>query len=1533
MEPKDFELRAGLSVSDFDFTPHSKLDPSSVASMAAKESAISGGDYPAIRDGLTNSNGRQSWVDMHSARMQELVAETQSELSNIMLDPTLSAEQRAEMLNLSTNVADNLPSLGELLLENGLLAPVEEEDEAAFASRSDLVDMIADVNTSKERIQGVVNAYAASLDPNFGSMVADFGELMVPFSEFLWFRSLENSEGRDIGLANLGGLKEKVFKQWKSLPFDQQERFIQEMLNYVHDNPSLVVRGENDLFAIDALEKISGMSDYSDAERVFDNVVGVLDAIGMGWAAKAAVDVFRPVSIAQKMAVRGKPAPTSPASAMRVTNDTSATEAHIAVAADETGELAEPLYGTSRSDALADDLLPEPDIMPNEVPVKPRFDEPGMLRDTRKTRGGSEFTQSEVDAMVDIQGAKLQNVDGMKLHPNSLKIVTDNDDGSIVFKALYHPIKGGWRTANKALENAEYAFREQGLTKKDFTLLARRGDSWVETTESELRGRKALRDGFTAKKQKIPADLKDLDYAVSINFRYQPGPADIPEQVFERFTIKANWFDRLPAFFARLKSGSVQQHIIPADNMFQAQFTRPASAAVDREVRYRKLLVETFEKFSKAYSKLKAPRREQMRDYIEEANHKGLKFNVTELYARGFSEDEIATLKEWRRANDAMWYSTNQDLALSMRNKGMMLFKDLSGTKLVVKPVKRGGVSSSTKFKDTAVEGASQSFSKQELDDLYESGGYIAKLPEPTKMDGEWVENIIVRNNTDAFARRINDDDLLLAYRDGYYPVMYDAHFFVEETLKDGSKITVGAARTQKEAQKIVDDFISRDETKTYSFREDKNNPQEGFSESDSVWALATNAGTSAQRLRGQRLVAPSDPEDLTLSKHLVDPLESVAAQISQLARRIEVRPWLETSKARWLASYSKYLDLPKGPDHSPAFPNKVEDIKLNLSSGGGNKDLADARSMFNYIHALENGYVNQIDDGIKMMMHFGANMLEAAGATKASAALRDATRGASATSKAKGTTFKLFLAANPPRQLVIQGHQVVQLTAINPTYLAGPMQRDLFRLGKVMRGVVDDPEAVKMWEELQRSGLQLAVDANNLVRQDELRLAELSTAGKTKKALVDSTINLAQKVGFDTAEQFVLVTSWLTHRDMAIKAGKRLTRRELENIAGQSRIYTYNMNRAGDMPYNQNSLNVILQFLQVPHKAILQPLMSRSLDPVQKTRLLAWNGLMYGVPAGIFGSLLPDRWFSDGEKGVPSVSKQILEQGLEDVMFNYMLSQMYGEDVQIDWGDLAPGNIYGFNEQLVALATLNFSEAVANAPATSLFFGNNPRVSKAFTTTARYFHLVDDYDDPELDTKYTDVVNSAMSLFSGYSNGFKARYAYHNGKKINSYGNITDDDVNRVEAAAQLFGFRTKTEEGVREARDEFYGDAEYRSQLPKDVEKWYTTLKQHLGNRSQTLAERDLARRALSEAMAVFGPHQQEFRKELVRLIQRDADRGIYDFTEGLRAEMGIMDEKDVREIIAKMPRGPERDALIESLDIVLLSKERAESIVKGN
>ena len=1529
MELQDFHDMASGAISKADFQNQSsnqlKVGGATASNLAAQEAIMysdgSAESYRQLRQELLDEGTRRNYLERRDERRRQDLQQLNQHAPEILLDPNLDDVEKVGFLSGIKEASSTYKeSSMDRVLENSIITPDPKETDDAYEAKLNLSDIVGEVNEHKRRQQALINATEMAKDQGVLDKILDLGELMAPFAEWIHVDKL-NRELIGEGNAILPGQqKQQIYEYTRSLPLEKRAEITEQIIALVEDHENVVLPDGNDLASLETLHRMMIDNDYSNAERWFDNVVPILDAIGVGELVRLAKGGVKAITTSEKATSVAKSVATDvkPTSVSQVVKEGSPDRAraiHRAIDQDPTDEAATALSGTNRDEALAKDLLPEPDVADGKVPNKVSMDgprpEPEDVKTLRNRDARSEITEAEEARVITKVKEDLEDIAGIREHPESMKIRA-NEDGTTKFSLMYRPKDSGWKTAAAALENAKFAYRSYGLNEENLTLYMRVRDEWVPTTQKELAARKELRDQYSKRRKKIPAELKEIDYAVGIDYDYRFAPEDL--QIEGLLSIKRNWADLFKPWVANLGQGSVTQHVVDYSSSIHPRIVEPAYAKTDKAVALKKAYVDLFADFTKKYSGISKDRREYVADYIHEANAKGIKFDITDLKARGFNDKEIEALDSWRTGNDAMWYAANDDLVVTLRGKGYNMFVDSnSNTNLIAKPVKRGAVTQNTDIYRSDLN-AIVNITKDDLDNFYSGGGTVAKLKSPIEVNGDYVEYIHVPNKSGAgYLRKIRDNETVLAYREGYYPVMYDANFFIKKFVKtkngDEIEVTIASAKTKADAEKYVTDMTQNNTDPNVRFvnEEDKTSKAERAKRlSEKAFDVASAAGLSSQRHRGAGLKDATAGAAIDSRQHLRDPLDAVASQVAVLSERASLRRYLETTKRRWMQSYGDQLELPKDFNGNDLFPAKVSDITGKM--GANKKMVADARTLFNNINHLENGYANSVDATYKAMMNSTADLISGDAKFKKSLEgwMRDSSKG-SPTSAAKGAVFKMFLAANPARQILVQSHQTVQLLAINPTYTLKGMPEDLFRIGRVMRGYKGDPEAAKMWEELRLSGMLDAVDENNLVRNDVQKLADISLGQKIRGAAA-TPLNVAQKIGFDKGEQMVLVSSWLAHRDMAIKAGKALTPRTYEEIAGKARAFTYAMNKAGDMPYNTNSLAVVAQFLQVPHKALLQPLTNRSLTRTQRGQLLAFNTIMYGIPVGTMSFLY------DHMKEGPV--RDTLEHGLEDVLLNGIFTTFTGEQQQLDWGDFAPSDITGMGEFVTALATLNIGQMISNAPATSLFFGGNPRLTNAAKTAARYFHLTDDYDDPELDTKFTDVAIAFGNLFSGFSNGAKARYAWESRKKVSSLGNLTDEDITKFEAFMQFFGIQTKTESGRRRVNEIRYGNS-WGDADESDMEIWYRELKSHLTRRGQSLQEREIQQRVLSEAWRAFGAKEMKARESLFRRIQNDVKENDFTIFKEIQTQMGVMTNSEVREMINSMPDSKNRDLMNQTLD----------------
>ena len=1165
----------------------------------------------------------------------------------------------------------------------------------------------------------------------------------------------------------------------------------------------------------------------------------------------------------------------------RNTNPTKARAAHELAATDRTGQASQALYGTTRAEAVAHDSLPEVaranDSVMNKVslPDAPVITGPqkanARVMDVADTNGALYLTDAEKVATATRIINDFNNVMGLVTRNEMSVPKASAIGGKVDIDVTYGPRDNGWASGKDAFEKVKNSLRHYGVRDSDLTLLRRDGDDYV------------------------PAKVEDAeeggDFLVKVNY-----PANLDAGSIEDWNdldVLYNFFDRLPAVFGG-RMGSFQRHILDAHSMLHPTITLGANVSVDRASQLEKVLLELTKSFTDKYNDLSRVSQAAVEKEIKRANKEGKNRSTVSLKADGLGDEEVAALQSWKEVWDTMYWLENADLVKSLRNRRYELLEDPSGnTRLFAKPIPRNVAGSHKRAYDPET-GQMVNLQKEDLTDLYEKGGTIATLRTKLVIDPEEAAEFVISRNQPGgpFLRKLRDDDQVLNYREGYYTVYYDAPKFIDKVVKDSkgnvikrgavatAQDTVTAARFQKRFQKEADEgveYVVRDNRERMRFDGDDN------------WSLQEASGRTAQRVRGERLEDATSPITDEAHNHVLGPVDSLIRSARNVSNRVPMRDYLEATKTRAIKQYGHMFpknDVTKQPE----FPRSTNDIKADEGFG---KEAADARTVVEYVNSLEHGYINAVDDGMKFMLRAVADAAGKTGFSMAERALNATADLGGPTRLARGVAFTLYLALNPIRQFIVQSHQAVQLFALNPRYMSKQVAPDMAAIIEhKIRGDINPwtvqasgrtkEELVAMAEAYDRSGLAASIDKSNLVRGSLSEIADATAAGGYRKSALNRAVGLAsqgiaasRKAGFDIGEEVNILSSWLAHHDIASrkKKGVKLSDSELDRVTAMARSYTYNMNRAGDMPYNENALGMIFQFMQVPHKSFLQMTTNRNLTKVQKARLATFNLAMYGgLPGSVLTAYLGPWLPEDGPL------RETLLQGMEGMILNKLASVMYGEDVAIDFSSLAAVDNSGLLEFIGGLWTTDVGKIIAESPAGSLVFGNNPRITNFARTAAEYFHFREPKDGSIATA--SELGKSFLELSSGgagFSKVFLARATDTYAKKYNSSGGVTDTEVNTPERFAALAGFRTLDEARSFWVSQELY---QSRKEHDEDVKEWYRLTKQELAREGITNDQRDFALRALSVASEQFrdDPRAYDIIRQQLQFDVRDGDLSLF-------------------------------------------------------
>jgi hypothetical protein len=1468
---------------------------SSRASLAASSAMVAESDpvevYREVSQDL--SDGRVDLMNQISAGLKTSQLQTVSNsFVEVMADPNLSVDEKGELADsYSRGMGVYYDSIRKVISREALVADSGNETIEAEGSRVSLLDTLDEIDEYTRFTQSLLNSENAKTNSTIVENVLNFAEVISPFVGTVQMANIvqeakDDSTGAFLKtMALLGEGKMDLKETLSIMPHDQRMVAIQNIVEIINNHKSIVLTDDNDLARMDAISTFVEEGYYDDMDRIIDDAVSLLDMslIGIPLAklassaklaskarkagkARDRSEYVEPIPMTQeevddikrKMAgeqTTGQPQPSSVYRAIEDKNPDKSRKLLQAASEDETGEVAEAVFGTDRESALYTSSLPRmhsdniDDIPGNldEAIIEPDIIDPDLLdfsdRDGMIYFNDSEKRQARAAIQTDFQGATDITIRG------SMSSFEETPSGMRI-NAVYGPEDGGWADGQAAVDYVKLALRRHGIDDPHITLLSRD------------------RVG-----QYSPAGENDTGpFLVRVGYDYKFGP----EAATVGAKVRYNFLDLIPGFKVPGKRGSsMQSFLVDFATMLDQRIAWAGIQKADRSFGIERAIVKNAEKFATGFAKLPGHEKDLISNFVKNANLGQVRFNRRTMRGLGISDDGIQSLFDWKHTWDQIYWLENADLRKTLSARGYGLYKDTSsGTELFGRELARNVAGKAEKYYDVTT-GTVKTISDREISDLYRRGGSIVQLRSKFNVGNDVAEYVIAENTPGtSYVRALNSFDRPLNYREGYYQVHYNKPFFIVERVKDNkgkvlfdraigtagsieeAKVLTGRLKTSRGLPNDADDFFYRVDVKDASSEEDYFN-------------VNMTHGRTAQKLRGQRLF-DSNPSMLAGQDNILEPVESLNKSIRNISRRASMRDYLEATKARFMTQYADVL--PKN-EFGQVDWNNIQRDNISTAEPSKMKMAADARTTYDYITLLEVGRANAIDDGYKWMLDTMATFM--AEKDMIDSGLEGFIRGLSEfrpTGFAKKSAFVPYLALNPQRQILVQSHQLTRLMAVNPLFITpgagqvGKMYPQMTVLSFKRYGVpVPRPfldaagltanEADEMWKQFEKSGLVAAVDANNLIRGDLKRLADI-TAWQKIKTGAGFPIQATRRVGFDAGENINITAAWLTYRDLAVKKfGNTLQDDVWDSIGADARNITYNMNFAGDMPYNENSLSPVTQFLQVPHKGVLQ-YFSRRLPTKAKVKMLAFDTVMWGIPSvtgiAVVQSLLDEAVGTKDEiQGSANEHvRHLIERGLESMLLNGFINSISEERSDIDFSSLAPTEIHAFTDTVSLFYSEGLGEMLAKTPSGQLYFGQNPRITNFFKVAMGYFELVDDYPDVE---SFSEVVEAFKHISSGYSNYFKAQYALEVRQKMSTASaSVTDESVTRAEAIAQFFGFNTQDEVMRWALKKEQYENSQA---IKDDLDMFMRDFSQMMAKTGLSQKEADFQMKLLQEFQRVYG------------------------------------------------------------------------------
>lgn len=496
-------------------------------------------------------------------------------LPTLLADKSLSDEEKGKAIK---NIYDDNSPIydpANILAGESLVQESPGESKEAEEVRFNSSMVIDRANKIKRAQQNLLNNELAKQNPDLTDKIFDFTQLMVPFvNQFITAKATASarlSSGDKVGaitnffrsFVDPGGAVEDARKMIANAPPEKQIEMAQKLLDIVKDTGGVVMSSPNHFKQVQLMQQMVGEGEVDNADRAAEAITSIADlAFGMFSAAKAikAVKIAKDASAAEEAFLKGGPRvppgsspkgsggapaasggtsggpgrgvsvpntiitrvqPTSVSQVLKDTNPSKFRDLHAAMAADESGSVAEAAYGTTREDAIISDLGPQVGNAAGSVTAKVSTPDANFLKSLDidpeletfiKQDGGLYYTDAQRAANQANIVHDFKSAMGMVARKEMLQILAEpaveSNGVNLLVKAVYGPEESGFLNPKQAIETIKYALRDYGVTDESLQLLKRDGGDYVPVDKNTV-----IDPGFTA--QNYKAAYKNKDFAVA----------------------------------------------------------------------------------------------------------------------------------------------------------------------------------------------------------------------------------------------------------------------------------------------------------------------------------------------------------------------------------------------------------------------------------------------------------------------------------------------------------------------------------------------------------------------------------------------------------------------------------------------------------------------------------------------------------------------------------------------------------------------------------------------------------------------------------------------------------------------------------------------------------------------------------------------------------------------------------------------------------------------------------------------------------
>ena len=1442
-----------------------------------------------------------------------------SEVDKILADPTIPSEKKTQAVVGYSALREQEFNINEKSFINTSIADnANTEEEASIKDRQ--LERLDAILSYQKDVKTIHNASVASLDSNTAKAFGDFMAFMVPFMETIDLQQIVADIGDDIGVEAsmgdvflFGNLKTEIKDAIFNMNPEDRIGAIEKLVIAIESHAGIVL--DNDFAKHYLLTDFLEQGAYGGGREFLDNVVGILDPlIPVGVVAKNARQATR----AKRLL--GGIDPASPLARIVAANPRLGQELAAATIADKTGKTAK-ILGIDEVELVTNFNFPKPDVNLNGAPAKviekvQELESMGEQLAKMVETSGILFTEAEKKAARFDVLRNLRGLQGMKLHLPKSGFLNKESEG-FAFKAIFGANDiTGFRTPEEALTAARRAF----------------GD--IDTPDNKFfEGIRILsRDPIDGSTDEVFESIFEVEKATGrqgdyfVEFTHKQAYDPLIAAALGQDAITHQWAGRSAKYALPVASRF--------SNIIRAGFNRANDVGALMEKSFIHAgLTPLLKLGSKSQAKVMKAVETGARNQKNYRTHT-LRTNF------GLNEKEVLAYHTFRRTNDMLWSINNRDTFRDLFRDGFKsLYSGDTDTGIIAKSMNEETAIRNVSDVDFRVYDPileeSKKLDSSDIRKLYGRGGSLANTKHTERHGRHQYNVILIEPQTGSKLAKLTDTPL--QYTEGYYQRFYKDPYYVDYKTLNGTlngkpqttTRTVATARTRQEAEMIKSRLLANIP------EEDLKNveiiPRRGREVSvymnlrDLDVQQMKSFGISSRRERGAHLEAMDEVSEIE------DPIHSFISSVYAVSNHVSQKQVVDTMTARFSKTWPKLVQ--------DGWPTSVKSLeKLGRAGGLNQKDINQAIQLYEYIQNFR-GMPSQLTKVYRESILKVADVISSIpvfskqAQTVASTFTKTGLLISNPATAVKSAAFISYIALNPVRQFFVQGSQLLQMTAIDPSYLiSGGMTRDMsaislmiamknkdqalaLRAASLISGK-SEAEMRMMTDAFESTGLRLSIDTNAFVEGAASLSNRLIIKGGYEQSLVKQVAGFGGKVvgqairiprvaGFDAGEFNNLLGTWLVAQRRWIKNNpdkiSPYTRQAIDEIASDARELSYAMSRSGKMGYQGYStswisdiLSIPGQFMSVPHKAMTTMLPeaikigkikiptggSRVLTDGEKARLAGLNFIFFGAAGLPFMNDLMDEFLEVADIQLDEKEWIGMKGGFIDLALLYAMNDSF-QDPETKLAvskSIAPGSIkWGPIEDMFATFLNNPSVTSLNSAAASV----SSRVVKA-VYDINTISQMPDISTPE---KLKESMIALGNISSGFSNYYKMKFMLETGKSVSGNGNI-GVEVTRSEAIAKMFGITSYNEDQYYELVNKIFGKPSIsgiggtiEKDLRKDAKSLYNSLKRIYTIYEGNNKDIDSQLRMYRYVWSVYNDEAERniIINEFGRLIERDQDRGL--------------------------------------------------------